>query len=268
MDIEAYIASGVLELYVAGQLSEKENMEVAGYAQKYPEIMAEIVEIENSILALSAAVAPKQTQGFSNIKKKLAETEDPGTTPIQIHGDRSKWAPYLGWAAALVFAIGLGYLYKQNSELSNELQIAETELLQMEQQIAEATSSLEKSKELLHTLRDKNVVVVPLGGQNVSPDSYAKAYWNKEQDQLFIDAQGLPEPPEGMAYQVWSLTLDPLTPTSVGLLEDFINDENKVFALANPNESQAFGITLEPNGGSEFPTLEQLYVLGTVASSS
>ena len=69
-----------------------------------------------------------------------------------------------------------------------------------------------------------------------------------------------------MAYQVWSLTLDPLTPTSVGLLEDFIDDDNKVFAFVNPNESQAFGITLEPAGGSEFPTLEQLYVLGIISS--
>ena len=110
------------------------------------------------------------------------------------------------------------------------------------------------------------MVVIPLDGQSIAPNSYAKAYWNKENDQLFIDAQGLPEPPKGMAYQVWSLTLNPLTPTSVGLLDDFINDKNGVFALANPNESQAFGITLEPAGGSATPNLEQLYVLGTVSS--
>lgn len=266
MDTKAYIASGVLELYVAGQLSEKENMEVAQYAREYPEIMAEIIEIENSILALSSAIAPKQGPVFEGIKERLIHDNE-GPEPIQLHNRRTHWTSYLGWAASFVLAVGLVYLYQENQELNAGLTNAEMEMIRMEQQIAEATSSLEKSKELLTTLRDKNVAVIPLGGQEVSPDSYAKAYWNKEQDQLFIDAQGLPEPPEGMAYQVWSLTLDPLTPTSVGLLEDFTDDENRIFALVNPNNSQAFGITLEPAGGSAFPTLEQLYVLGTVSSS-
>ncbi|WP_338038976.1 anti-sigma factor [Maribacter litopenaei] len=53
----------------------------------------------------------------------------------------------------------------------------------------------------------------------------------------------------------------------MGLLEDFAMDENKVFTLNNPNESEAFGITLEPAGGSESPTLEQLYTLGVVSAS-
>jgi hypothetical protein len=38
---------------------------------------------------------------------------------------------------------------------------------------------------------------------------------------VYVDASGLPEPPEGMVYQVWALKLDPLTPTSIGLLENF-----------------------------------------------
>ena len=91
-------------------------------------------------------------------------------------------------------------------------------------------------------------------------------YWKKDQEVVYIDALGLPEPPEGKVYQVWSLTLDPLTPTSIGLLADFVNDENKVFELQNPNKSQDFGITLEPAGGSETPTMEQLYTLGVVQS--
>jgi hypothetical protein len=28
---------------------------------------------------------------------------------------------------------------------------------------------------------------------------------------VYVDASGLPEPPEGMVYQVWALKLDPLT---------------------------------------------------------
>ncbi|WP_188370744.1 anti-sigma factor [Muriicola marianensis] len=264
MDVKAYIESGILELYVAGQLSEEQNLEVARYAQEYPEIKAEIIEIEKAILALSREAAPGFKPSFDKISQSLSEGDDNNVRSIG--GSRILRREYLGWAASFLLAIGTTYLYFQNRELSDRVKGAETEILMMEEQIAEAENSLENSERLLNTIRDKNVVVVALGGQTVSPESYAKAYWNKEESQLFIDAKGLPEPPEGMTYQVWSLKLDPLSPTSVGLLEDFANDDNGIFALSNPNDSQAFGITLEPEGGSEFPTLEQLYVLGKVSS--
>lgn len=38
MDTKEYIASGILELYVAGTLSDLENLEVYLNAEKYPEI--------------------------------------------------------------------------------------------------------------------------------------------------------------------------------------------------------------------------------------
>jgi anti-sigma-K factor RskA len=78
----------------------------------------------------------------------------------------------------------------------------------------------------------------------------------------------LPEPPKGKVYQVWSLILNPLMPTSLGVIEEFSTDKDKVFDLKNTNQSEAFGITLEPAGGSKSPNLEQLCTLGVVASDS
>ena len=136
----------------------------------------------------------------------------------------------------------------------------------MENILSEAQEEVTATEGLLEEIRDKNVTVIALGGQTVSPSSYAKAYWNKEEQKVIIDAKGLPEPPDGFTYQVWSLKLDPLTPTSIGLLDDFVSQDTKLFTLENANESEAFGITLEPEGGSETPTLEQLYTLGAVGA--
>lgn len=262
MDTKEYIASGILELYVAGTLSELENLEVYLNAQKYPEIKKEIEDIEASVLSLSKSVSPG-TKGFGDMQNRMAKLGVAKTEPIS---NKVSWTAYLGWAASLVFMGGLIWLYQQNDQLKLDLEVVSKENNTMEQQIADSQKSLEKTEELLNTIRDKNVTVVALGGQTVSPTSYAKAYWNKVEKKVFIDAQGLPDPPDGFVYQVWSLKLNPLTPTSMGLLEDFVNDENKVFALTNPNESEAFGITLEPAGGSETPTLEQLYTLGVATS--
>ncbi len=265
MDVKEYIASGILELYVAGLLSEKENLEVQERALESAEIQSEIEAIEGSILALSKTVSPGLPLGFNIVKQKI--DVDKEIKVVDLKKRDVNWSWYLGWAASLLLAIGFYWMYTQNQELKSKIQVAEEENAQLEQQIADSDASLEKSEELLNTIRDKDIAVISLGGQAVSPTSYAKAYWNKSEQQVFIDAQGLPEPPDGFVYQVWSLKLSPLTPTSLGLLEDFASDENKIFTLTNTNESEAFGITLEPAGGSESPNLEQLYTLGAVSAS-
>jgi anti-sigma-K factor RskA len=268
MEVDKYIASGILELYVAGLLTEEENLEVHQNATEHTEINNEILAIEAAILELTQAVTPDypKRKGFDDIKTRIGERKETKVVSMPKE-EKSNWGAYLGWAAALLFGAGLLWFYVQNDQLQNEVQMVEEQNEVLEQQIFEARGSLTDTEELLDELRDRNVTVVALGGQEVSPDSYAKAYWNKEENKVLIDAQGLPEPPDGMVYQVWSLKMDPLTPTSVGLLDDFEEDENKVFTLNNPNESEAFGITLEPAGGSEAPTMEQLYTLGTVSSS-
>ena len=267
MEVEKYIESGILELYVAGALTEEENLEVYQNAQKYPEIQKEILEIEKAILELTKAVFPKlaNRKGFEDIRVRIGHRKE--TKVVQLpKEEKSNWAAYTGWAAAVLFGAGLLWFYTQNSELQSDIQMVEEQNRVLEEQIFEARGSLTSTEELLNDLRDQDISVIALGGQEVSPDSYAKAYWNKRENKVFIDAQGLPEPPDGMVYQVWSLKMDPLTPTSMGLLEDFISDDNKVFVLNNPNETEAFGITLEPAGGSESPNLEQLYALGAVSS--
>ena len=267
MEVDNYIASGILELYVAGLLTEEENLEVHKNANEYTEIRNEISAIEDAILKLTQAVAPKfnTRKGFDDVMVRIGERKD--TKVVQMpKDDGPSLKNYIGWAAAILFGAGLLWFYVQNDQLKSNLEMVNEQNEVLEEQIFEARGSLTQTEELLTSLRDKDVTVVAMGGQDVSPESYAKAYWNREQNKVLIDAQGLPEPPDGMVYQVWSLKLDPLTPTSVGLLEDFDTDENKVFTLNNPNESEAFAISLEPAGGSEGPTMEQIYTLGALSS--
>ena len=122
-------------------------------------------------------------------------------------------------------------------------------------------------KKLLEVLRSRNIMRVPLPGKEFAPTAYATAYWSKAEDITYIDAQDLPAPPPGLVYQVWSLKLDPLTPNSIGLLENIEENESRIFVVENEYESEAFGITLEPAGGSKSPTLERLLVLGTISKA-
>ncbi|TKD62580.1 anti-sigma factor domain-containing protein [Flavobacterium sp. ASW18X] len=265
MDTQEYIASGILELYVAGLLTAEENLQIDRYAQEYPEIKAEILAIEASILALSKAASPGLAEdSLSTIRNKTQNVIP--ITPVAEKRTNQNFFSYAGWAASVALAIGLFYLYQQNNILKETLEVTTTEKEELKTAVEVEKETTTKVNSILEQLRDQNVAVVALGGQAVAPESFAKVYWNTKEQKVVIDAQGLPEPPEGFTYQVWSLKLNPLTPTSLGLLDDFASNDTKLFELDNTNESQAFGITLEPAGGSESPTLEQLYTLGAVRS--
>jgi len=260
MNSKDYISSGILELYVAGSLSEKENQEAYEAMQKYPEVLAEVQSIENAIVQLTAFAKKDSKYSFNDIKNHLDTNE---TKVIPISKPKTNWLQYSGWAATLLIGSVLIWSISQTNQLKEQVA---SEKQQLEAQIDSASTNLAAAEKLIEVFRDKDIISVPLAGQTVSPNSYAKVYWDKKTNSIYLDAKGLPEPPKGKVYQVWSLKLSPLTPTSLGTLDSFTADANKIFTITNANESEAFGITLEPAGGSLSPTLEQLYTLGAVSS--
>lgn len=266
MDTQDYINSGILELYVAGKLSDEENLEVYNMMLKHTEVLQEVLNIESAIVKLTAQVSPGNSQQiFNTIKKTLGFNGDSNETKVvSMNNNKSNWFTYTGWAASIVLAGGLLWMVNQNQTLNSQIQTVQTSKEFLEIQIEDLNSDLADTKQILNVFRDKNIITVPLAGQAVYPEGYAKVYWDKTDDTVYLDLQGLPEPPEGKVYQVWSLTLNPLAPTSLGTIDDFRSDTNKIFRLENTNESQAFGITLEPTGGSVSPTMEQLYSLGVI----
>lgn len=263
-DPQSYIDTGVLELFVYGTLPEEEMMEVAREVSQHSELLDEVVLIENHLMHLSKAAAPSIPADFSHIKKYLNQVEG---KVIPLSRKRTSLTSYLGWAAAILLLAGVGYLYTENTKLEEQLVDSERELLLQEGKTVVAEADLQKTKNILDVIRKRDLIAVPLGAQAVAPEAYASVYWDKENGKAYVDVQGLPVPPEGKVYQVWSLTLEPLTPTSIGILDKYDAGGNQIFELSNPNESEAFGITLEPAGGSASPNLDQLYTLGVVATS-
>ena len=262
METKEYIDSGILELYVYGLLEEDQNIEIAEMAKKHKEIEDEITSIEKSILALSASFSPfLSVENFSKIKSQL---EIKHTAKI-VELKPKATSNYIGWAAAAVLLLGVGYLYNQQISFENEIVTLENEKSKLNEVVVATESKIKQSSEALNVIRDNKNTVVALAGQTVAPSASAKVYWNKNTQVVYVDASGLPEPPKGMVYQVWSLKLKPtLTPTSIGLLGDFNENNSRFFAVSNTGDAEAFGITLEPAGGSKSPTMEQLYTLGAV----
>lgn len=262
MEAKDYIESGILELYVYGLLSESENLEVHAMAQKDKAINDEIVSIEKAIINLSSSFSPFVSHSqFEKIKEEL-ELKYGKVIDLK---PKNNWSQYVGWAAAVIFLLGIGYQYTKLNETQNQVVTIEKEKTKLQESVLDLEVKNKQTQTALTVVRDTKNSVILLGGQAVAPQASAKIYWNKETEVVYVDATGLPEPPEGMVYQIWSLKLLPqLTPTSIGLLSDFKENNEKIFAVAKTGDAEAFGITLEPAGGSKSPTMEQLYTLGKV----
>lgn len=261
MENKEYIESGILELYVYGLLSETENEEISALAKKDPEINDEIIAIEKAIVALSSSFSPLQS--VANYEKIKAKLDLQQTAVVTMETSRN-WSQYIGWAAAILLLVGIGLQYNQLEQTNNQVVNVQMEKVKIEQERNLLELKNKQTETNLAVIRDAKNTVISLGGQAVAPESSAKVYWNKETEVVYVDASGLPEPPKGMVYQVWALKLNPLTPTSIGLLEKFDENNQRIFAVSNTGDAEAFGITLEPAGGSLTPTMEQLYTLGKV----
>ncbi|MGL2966150.1 anti-sigma factor [Flavobacterium sp. XGLA_31] len=262
METKDYIESGILELYVYGLLSETENDEVTAMAFKHPEVKEEIIAIEKAIVNLSSSFSPFLSHSqFEKIKTRL-ELKHGKVVDLKT---RNNWSTYIGWAASVALLIGIGLQYSKLNENNNQIKIIEEQKSKLQETVVTLENKNKSTETVLNVIRDENNTVITLGGQAAAPNAKAKIYWNQQTQVVYVDASGLPEPPKGKVYQIWSLKLKPaLTPTSIGLLTNFEASTSKVFAVDKTSGAEAFGITLEPAGGSAAPTMEQLYTLGKV----
>lgn len=261
MSIEEIIASGKLELYVCGALPPEEAREIERAIQDHPEVKKEVEGIEASLLTLGESAAPRlSVDTWQGIQKATSKVRS-----IETSARKTNWAAISGWAAAVICVGGIFWMLKQNSDLKDDVKITTTENVLLKEQLENNQTELAETNQLLDILRSKeyNTITLP-GNEGVAPDAYAKVYYNAQENVAYIDTQGLPPAAEGKVYQAWSLKLSPLTPTSMGVMDAATEVEKGIYKFENVPSPEAFGITLEPAGGSESPTLEQLYTLGTV----
>ncbi|HJP63337.1 MAG TPA: hypothetical protein VJ844_07825, partial [Mucilaginibacter sp.] len=67
-DIKAYIESGILELYVLGDVSHEEKLGVEAMAAKHPAIKAELAEIEKSLELYAKA---NEVEPADNLRERI-----------------------------------------------------------------------------------------------------------------------------------------------------------------------------------------------------
>lgn len=268
------ITPDTLELYVAGALPEEQMRQITQLVRSSPELKAEVEKLEAAFVAYAALHAPDVSDKTKETIEEIGRQERQSPPAVEktdakvreIGAARNRW--YL-IAAAILLLISLSFnisQYLQLKRANQDLLAFQFEREQYVQNYDALKARYDLTQEQFRDIRRPGTKAIILSGTKAAPNAEVIAYWNPENQSVYVDAADLPAPPEGQVYQLWWLSsLDPLTPHDAGLLDSFETNEQKLFAAGKTiGPAVAFAITLEPAGGSTAPTLEQLYVLGTV----
>lgn len=219
--------------------------------------------MENYIRSIAVTPPPELKAKIMSVlsKKQQLNTENeenPIDKEIKSLPNKNNFYKY-GMAASILMLLGL-FIYQNNVTSSNNDELAE---LRKELNVnQEANSNLQESindvKKREQFLASKSTNSFELAGSEVSPESKARVFWNKSSSEIVIIQDELPKPTAESQYQLWGL-IDG-TPVSLGTLDknSLISEVRKI----DMDKVDTFAITLEKNGGSEVPNLEQLYVIG------
>lgn len=283
-NLKAYIESGVLELYVLGDLSPEETLQVEEMASQYPEVRDEIAAIEQAMeqYAMQNAVEPSadvETRLFEklglseveenvNVQSAPVYTEEPKIVRLDGSDAKVRTLRYALVACIALLVISTAALFITYSKL-NDAHDQITTLSLDKQKFAGLVSKLEFENQGLNNIaamaESKEWATIRMTGQPFSPNSKMKVFWNKKDKSVLINyvAMDLPKTDAEHEYQLWALVNG--KPVSLGVFgkTDSTNNEALVKMQAI-QEAQAFAVTLEPMGGSVNPTMEKLTVMGGV----
>jgi len=283
-NLKAYIESGVLELYVLGDLSPEETLQVEEMASQNPEVRDEIAAIEQAMeqYAMQNAIEPSadvETRLFEklglseveenvNVQHEPIYTEEPKIIRLDGSDAKVRTLRYALVACIALLVVSTAALFITYNKLNAAHdQIASLNL--DKQKFAGVVSKLEFENQGLDNMAamadSKEWATIRMAGQAFSPASKMKVYWNKKDKSVLINyvAMDLPKTDAEHQYQLWALVNG--KPVSLGVFgkTDSTNNEALV-KMQTIQEAQAFAVTLEPMGGSINPTMDKLTVMGGV----
>lgn len=272
-DIKAYIESGILELYVLGDVTPEERAQVEAMAQKHPAIKAELVEIERSLelYAEENAVEPSENlrdrvlnslvvnlgddRTFGSTRTAADEEEE---TIIPISRARSntffKYAFAACLALLLVSIVALISVYNKLQESNNLV----ASLQSQNQRFANQTSLMDSELAIFH---DSSFKMLKLAGTPKSPSSKLTIAWSPVKKKVMIDMTNadMPANDKDHQYQLWALVAG--KPVDLGVF-DADTTSKGMKEMKSIASADAFAVTLERRGGSPMPTMDQMMVIG------
>lgn len=277
MNIKEYIESGVLEAYILGVLSQDEIAMVEANIAKFPELGDELLAIEAAMQNFAGAQAKEPPPGLENkiwdaiTAGNGSATESADDTlrtakniPFQPeYRKSSQWKYAALWVGLAGSVAANAYLWNRSNQDKEEKTALNTQMARLEdeqKQLAQLVGAYQNVKSMMTDTATQTIVMHTVQKGHAMA---ATLYWNKEKGVAYVSADGLPQPPAGMQYQLW--VMQGGKPVDMGVIPNNMANTPAIKKVGmQVTTGEAFAISLEKEGGSPTPTMQNIYVMGKV----
>jgi anti-sigma-K factor RskA len=279
-DLKAYIETGILELYVLGDVTPDEKRKVEEMASKHPEIKAELDAVERSmeLYAQENAVEPSENlrgrilastltnlgddRNFSKAhpqqENNTDNEEEDNVITLPAQKQESSFYKY-------AFAASFALLIASTIALVNvysKLQSSNEELVALQADKQHFANQVKLMDNELSVYRDTTYKLIRLKGTAKTPGSALTVAFSPVRKRVIINMANMKMPVNDNAhqYQLWALVGG--KPVNLGVFDSRADTLTQIKEMKSLASADAFAVTLEPRGGSVNPTMDQMMVIG------
>lgn len=240
--VKSFLDSDLLENYLMGTANEEETQKAERYIAMYPEVRETYDQLQDNLEAFAKAHAIEPPAGLKEkILGRIRKSRGPGR--------------FLKFAAAASVAILLSagatyFMWNQNQALKEENSIVNNKIDDLEEDMRE---QLEDVRNQFIVLQNPETKEYKVTGNKKAKELKAVAYVNPVKKLSYLNVKKLPHLPENQCYQMWAEVNGEMV--NLGIIKEA---DQKLLALPYSDDNALGYITIEPEGGVESPTVENI----------
>jgi anti-sigma-K factor RskA len=211
-----------------------------------PDFRESAAPASRKLVAMPSAAARKTEQADSAARAPHAFPASARPDLARPYSARSfSWLPWVLAAACLVLAAGMGI---DNRGLRGRLQQSTRTSQQLE-------ARANRANDVMAVLTAPTAQRVTLTAGQAPPQPTGRANYLRERGQLIFTANNLAALPQGKIYELWLIPVSGAPIPAGTFAPDTQGSASVVFPQIPVGvEAKAFGVTVEPAGGSSAPT--------------
>lgn len=261
MTKEELINSGNLEAYLLGDLTTEESAEVEKMASADEAIKSELTAIEEGLmnLAQSSAVDPP-----NHLKQSILNQveNDPNIHFIKkTEKSNPDSARFMMAASVAIIGTGLAfYFYMSQQKLDLQLSESQNQTSELLSENTDLKNELNKKNRVASIASEPAYSKIVLASTKEGKTNNGVIYWDNSNGELYFIMNITESIANTEDFQLWAI-IDG-KPVDAGVLN---LNQSAIQEMRSMKGASAFAVTIEPKGGSENPTLENMIMAGAVS---
>nr|WP_299346503.1 anti-sigma factor [Allomuricauda sp.] len=244
MEKKRILEDGLLELYLTGELPIELMSDVEKALKEDKDLKAQFDALEADFerMGMEQAIIPP-----NEVKENLINSLE------QTDKRKINWLPLsIAAGLALIFAFSTFLMYSRWQDAENYLNNLQSQTAELQRRVENLESDYQLTSTRLESINNVNVVPLVLYGNHKAPNAKAVAYVNHKSKVVIINPRGLPALPTNRTYQMWSDVDGEMI--NMGIL----STDQELITLKYIENAESLNITIEPAGGNDHPTVEEL----------